>query len=266
MRILHELLAETPRIRAHGGAEHHHLLLLRRLHEDLLHVLPHVELVQALVALVQHKLRQLVELQVLVAQEAEHAAGGADQDVGATVPEHLAVPRDGYAAVHDARLHVLEVLGKAVELVLDLVGQLPRVADDQRPDGLLRGIQLLQTGEHEDGRLAHAGLGLAKHVRAQNGLRDALVLDLRRVLETAIYDGSQQLGLEEEVAETRGVDGGVAALLAVRAGLLRLLLAVLLLLGVLLLVEVRELLLHTGHGFSGRLLRVGRSWARTLWA
>mmetsp|Transcript_13149 Transcript_13149/g.42022 ORF Transcript_13149/g.42022 Transcript_13149/m.42022 type:complete len:250 (-) Transcript_13149:59-808(-) len=248
MRILHELLAECPRFRAHRCAEHHYLLLLWRLNEDLLHIFPHVKLVQTLVALIKHKLCGLVKLEVLVAQEAQHAARRADQDVRAVCLQHLTILGDGHASIDYARLDVLEVLCEAVKLVLDLVGELASVADDQDFHGLLRSIQLLETSQDKDSSLAHARLGLAEHIGAEDGLRDALVLDLRRVLETAIYDGSQQLGLEEEVAETRGVDGGVAALLAVRAGLLRLLLAVLLLLGVLLLIEVGELLLNTRHG------------------
>jgi len=69
----------------------------------------------------------------------------------------------------------------------------------------------VQGGEDEDGRLAHARLGLAEDVHAEDGLRDALVLHLGGVLESAVDDGAQQLGLEEEVAEARGVDARVGA-------------------------------------------------------
>jgi hypothetical protein len=37
------------------------------------------------------------------------------------------------------------------------------------------------------------------------------MLHLRRVLEAAVDDGAQQLRLEEEVAEARGVDARVGA-------------------------------------------------------
>ena len=46
---------------------HHHLLLLRRRKEDLLDITAHVELLQALVALVEHEMRTFIKLQGLVA-------------------------------------------------------------------------------------------------------------------------------------------------------------------------------------------------------
>ena len=69
----------------------------------------------------------------------------------------------------------------------------------------------MQGRQHEDGRLAHAGLGLADDVHAEHGLGDALVLHLGRVLEAAVDDGAEALGLEDEVAEARRVDAGVGA-------------------------------------------------------
>mmetsp|Transcript_72532 Transcript_72532/g.204544 ORF Transcript_72532/g.204544 Transcript_72532/m.204544 type:complete len:203 (-) Transcript_72532:224-832(-) len=201
MRILHELLAELPGLSRHRRAEHHDLLLLRSLHEDLLDVLAHVQLVQALVALVEHELGQFVKLEVLLPTEAKHTAGCSDQDVGAAILEHLLVLDDGHTTVEDAGLDVGEVLREAVELVFDLVGKLAGVADHEGLHGLLRGIDLLQAGQDEDGRLAHAGLGLAENVSAQDGLRDALMLDLGGVLEAAVHDGAEELGLQEEVAE-----------------------------------------------------------------
>ena len=47
-----------------------------------------------------------------------------------------------------------------LELVADLVGQLARVADDDRADLPVDRVELLEDREHEDGRLAHAGFGL----------------------------------------------------------------------------------------------------------
>ncbi len=41
----------------------------------------------------------------------------------------------------------------------------------------VNGLQLLQGGQNEDRGLAHAGLGLAEDVHAQNGLRNALMLN-----------------------------------------------------------------------------------------
>ena len=43
-------------------------------------------------------------------------------------------------------------------------------------------------------------------------LGDALVLDLARMLESTVYNGSQDLRLEQEVSETAAVDGDVVSL------------------------------------------------------
>ena len=85
------------------------------------------------------------------------------------------------------------------------------MAEHDGADLPLLGLELVQGREHEDGRLAHAGLGLADDVHAQDGLRDALVLHLGRVLEAAVDNGAQELRLEQEVAEAGRVDAGVGA-------------------------------------------------------
>mmetsp|Transcript_67163 Transcript_67163/g.108167 ORF Transcript_67163/g.108167 Transcript_67163/m.108167 type:complete len:319 (+) Transcript_67163:368-1324(+) len=175
---LHELLAQGAGVLTERGAEHHHLLLLGRLHEDLLHIFAHVKLVQALITLVKDKLRHLVELQILLPHEAQQATRSANHNLRRVGLQHLLVLGDGSASVNHSALHVREVLGKAVELVLDLVGQLAGVANHHHLDSLLAGIDLLKTRQDEHGRLAHARLGLAQDVSAQNGLRDALVLHL----------------------------------------------------------------------------------------
>lgn len=93
------------------------------------------------------------------------------------------------------------VLGEPLVLLGDLEGELPGVAHDEHGDLAVDRLDLLQRGQHEHGRLAHAGLGLAQDVHAEHGLRDALVLHLRGVLEAAVHDCAQDLGLQEEVAE-----------------------------------------------------------------
>ena len=57
-----------------------------------------------------------------------------------------------------------------------LVSKLSGMADDNGANLALLGLQLLQDGQHEHSRLAHARLGLAQHVHAQNRLGYAFVL------------------------------------------------------------------------------------------
>ena len=68
VRVRNELFAKTSGLRSHRCAEHHPLLFFGRLDEDLSHVFPHIQHVQALVTFIEHKLRQLIKLQILVPQ------------------------------------------------------------------------------------------------------------------------------------------------------------------------------------------------------
>lgn len=53
--VVEELLAVLLHLLGHGGAEHHHLLVVGSLDEDVLHVGPHLRVAQHLVALVHHE-------------------------------------------------------------------------------------------------------------------------------------------------------------------------------------------------------------------
>ena len=169
------------------------------------------ELLEHLVALVEDKVLDALGDQLLVPHELRDAARRAHDDVRRLRLEDPLVLGDGDAAVEDLGLGVGEVAGEALELVGDLVGELARVAEHQRAHLRLLRLQLVQAREHEDGRLPHPRLCLAEHVHAEDGLRDALVLDLGGVLEAAVDDGAEQLGLQEEVAEARRVDARVGA-------------------------------------------------------
>merc|ERR1719341_2274388 len=63
--ILHELLADWSDVLGEGGAEHHHLLLMGSRTENFLHVTPHVQLLQHLVALIQDKVLQVLQRKLL---------------------------------------------------------------------------------------------------------------------------------------------------------------------------------------------------------
>mmetsp|Transcript_23195 Transcript_23195/g.59615 ORF Transcript_23195/g.59615 Transcript_23195/m.59615 type:complete len:401 (+) Transcript_23195:292-1494(+) len=177
-RILHELLAHGAHLSRERSREHHHLLLVRRELEDVLHVLAHVELLEHLVALIEDEVLDLAEVEVLVARKRQHAPRRADEDVRRVRLEDLLVLGDGHATVEDARLDVGQVPGEPHKLVVDLEGQLARVAHHDHRRLCLFGLELVQHGQHKHGRLAHARLGLADHVHAQDGLRNALVLHL----------------------------------------------------------------------------------------
>merc|ERR1711865_1091858 len=100
VRILHELLAELPSLLRHRGAEHHHLLLLGCLHEDLLDILSHVK------------------LEVLVAAEREHTPRSANHDGWAIRLQHLLVLGNWNSPVNHSCFNICEELRKALKLVL----------------------------------------------------------------------------------------------------------------------------------------------------
>ena len=114
-------------------------------------------------------------------------------------------------SVEDLALDVRQVLAEAGVLVLDLEGELARVAQDEDRDLAVDGLELVQRREDEHGGFAHPGLGLADDVHAKHGLRDALVLHFGRMLEPAVDHGAQALGLQDEIAEAGRVDADVVA-------------------------------------------------------
>jgi hypothetical protein len=127
---------------------------------------------------------------------------------GSLALEDLNIFLHGDAAEEDLRAHV-GVLSESIELLLDLVSQLSGVAQDEGGVWLRVLVHLLKDRNHEHGSLSHTRDGLANNISSHNGLGDALLLDFRGVLKTAINDGSVQLVLEQEVFEASTVDTGV---------------------------------------------------------
>lgn len=79
--LLHELATDISASLAQGGREHHDLLVMRRLLKDGLNIAPHVQMVEHLVALVEHKVPQVVQLQESFGDQVQHSSGRAHDDV-----------------------------------------------------------------------------------------------------------------------------------------------------------------------------------------
>lgn len=162
------------------------MLLVGGGEEDALDGLAHVGLGQELVALIEHEVLHLRQVQGLLGRgEVQNTAGGADDDVGHLHLQGGHVGLDVDSSVEHAGLDVGQVLGEALVLLLDLEGQLAGVAQHDDVDLAGHGVQQVQRGEHEHGGLAHTGLGLADDVLAEDGVGDALVLN---------YSGEEQTG------------------------------------------------------------------------
>ena len=64
-------------------------------------------------------------------------------------------------------------LAEPLVLLADLEGELPGVAHHQHGHLPVHRLDLLQRGQHEHRRLAHASLALAEHVHTEHGLNIA---------------------------------------------------------------------------------------------
>ena len=67
------------------------------------------------------------------------------------------------------------------------------MAHDEHGNLSVLRLDLLQGGQHEDGRLAHPGLGLAQDVHAEHGLRDALMLHCKVRRDTLSTEKNQSI-------------------------------------------------------------------------
>lgn len=157
--ILHELATHRTDLLAQSRTEHHDLLLVGRQSEDLLHVTPHVcggieafsqsshlihhfyvrrkmealltQLFQHLVALVQHKVLDVLHAEGLVPNEGQGAPRSPHNNVRAVLLQGVLVVLDGHPPEEHGNLHAGHVLGEALVLLADLEGQLPSVAHHQ---------------------------------------------------------------------------------------------------------------------------------------
>lgn len=136
-------------------------------------------LVQHLVTLIEDESLDVAEAKLLVSNQSVQTTRCGDDDVwvGLLVGQKLNVLLHWSTAVKDSGLDVRHVLAESGILVLDLVGELTGVAHDEDRGLAIDGLDLLQTGEHEDGSLSQSRFGLADDIGTENGLRDANLLD-----------------------------------------------------------------------------------------
>jgi len=138
-------------------------------------------LIEHLVALIENKVLDVLELQGALLDESEDTARGTDQDVGAEllVAENVLVSLDGHTTVEHLRANLGKVLAEASVLVLDLEGKLTSVAEDNDSNLTGSGLDLLKRGEDKDSSLSHTRLGLAQNVHTKNRLGNTLLLNYR---------------------------------------------------------------------------------------
>ena len=118
-------------------------------------------------------------IQGLVADEGVESAGGGDNNVRAfvLVTERLLVLDHRGAAIESTDTDVGHVLGETSVLVLDLVGQLTGVAQNNDRHLAVHRLQLLERRQDKHRRLSVTRLCLAQDVHSKDSLWDALLLD-----------------------------------------------------------------------------------------
>ena len=79
-RLLHELLARLSDLCIQRSREHLHLLLVRRLLEDVLHVRPHVQLFKHLVTLIEDEMLQIARVEMATTHKVCDTARSSDND------------------------------------------------------------------------------------------------------------------------------------------------------------------------------------------
>lgn len=211
--VVHELTGDVAELISHGGGEHHDLLGLGGVDEDVLNVSAHADILEAAVELINDEPLDLLSIEGAILDERVETAGGADNDGGDLLLELANVLDLAHAAVEAAGGAVGKVLVEALELILELESELAGMSDDNSlAVGLLALgdlLHLLKESEDENSGLTHTGLGLGKNVGAKHSLGESLVLNLGRVLETILTDSIRELGLQAEVSETSEGNGGV---------------------------------------------------------
>ncbi|GFE55550.1 membrane transporter protein, putative [Babesia ovis] len=233
-RRLYETLADVSDVVVHRGREKHNLFLLGSGHKNGLDIRTHVELLEALVTLVKDEVTDTLHVEVLTLNKSQETTWCTNEDVRAflRVLQHLNVTSNGHTSIHHFTTYTIHVLRETVKLVLDLVSKLTSVANTQTGNTVSRrgnsittsvtldtsskgtvflDIQLLQYRKDENRSFTHTRFSLTKNVNTSDGMGNCLVLYLRRMLETSVTNGAQNLGLQKEVTETTGVDGDVTS-------------------------------------------------------
>mmetsp|Transcript_91908 Transcript_91908/g.148367 ORF Transcript_91908/g.148367 Transcript_91908/m.148367 type:complete len:223 (-) Transcript_91908:808-1476(-) len=174
--VSHELHHGALDLGRHGSREDEGLLVLGSVVEDLLDILPHVGLLKHFVDLVNHEDLELRDIEGLVLDQSLDAARAAHDNMGFVVLEALLLLRQRHTTIDALHGDTLEVGLEALELLRDLVRQLPGMHNHHGLQAII-GVDTLQGNSHEDSRFAHTGLGLCDNIIASQAVGNSLLLN-----------------------------------------------------------------------------------------
>ncbi len=186
--VVEVVVGERADRRRHRRREQRRLAAVGRQAQDLLDVLEEAE-VEHLVGLVEHDEAAVVEHERVAADEVEHAADGADDDVPAGLQLRL-LRADRRAAEDRDDVGALARRVRAQRL-RDLDAQLARRRQDERLHLRLGRIDVLDDRQAEGRGLAGARLGLADDVATLEHRGDRLFLNRARLLVADVSEGLQ---------------------------------------------------------------------------
>ena len=202
-RIAQVRVGDAPDRRRHGRRKQRDLARRRGLLEHGFDVVDEAH-AQHLVGFVEHERGQLREVERAALEMVDDATGRADDDVHAAAQagELRAI---GLAAVDRQHVETFQVR----RIALEGLGHLDReFARRRQHEGLrlaLGQIERVEHGQGERGRLAGAGLRLAKHVAAGQQERDGLRLDRRWGFVADFDEHALQRFGQGEIAERGGI-------------------------------------------------------------
>ena len=136
----------------------------------------------------------------------DHAARSGDHHVGTAQHAFLLdVPALAVAAAVDDRRRDRGIVGKTLELLVDLLRQLARGHDDQRFHHIV-GIpfqqQFVQQRQRIGRSLARSGLGTADNVAAIQNHRNRMLLHGSHLVEVHIFETVENFIFQIEFIET----------------------------------------------------------------
>lgn len=171
-------------------------------------------LIQHLVALVEDEHLEIIEFQIFSARQSQDSTWGSNHDVRSLlwVFQQLDIVVNWDTTVESGTSDLLQVFCESIEFLLDLVRQLSGVAQDKSWSWFwISLINLVEDRQDEHSGLTHTRDSLAENVLSGHSSRDALLLNLRWMLETALGDGSREFRLQKEVSEGSSVNSSISS-------------------------------------------------------
>ena len=204
-RVAQDALGQLADFGRQRGREHHRLTLARQVGDNLQDVVAEAHVEHA-VGLVENQALDVREVDAAVLQVGNHAARGGNHHVGAH--QHaplLNVPALAVAAAVDHRGRDGQVVGEALELLVDLLRQLARGDDDERLDHVVLVAldeQPVEQRQRIGRRLARTGLGAADDVAPLEDDRDGLLLHGGHLVKVHIVQTVEDFILQIQFVES----------------------------------------------------------------